>query len=145
MEGAPQFTGTVRWESAKPIVEALKTRLPDAFADRYVISVSGFPMMSGHRRSLQAEGDPSPSPQDTLDDLKAFTFLKPKDKEPAQPGIVQPQQRSDSAVLLFGFLEELLDLDLDDKEVAFSTRLGRLTLRTKFNLKEMMYHGKLAV
>jgi hypothetical protein len=50
---AQSFNGTVRWESAKPILDALKTPLPEVFADRYVISVSGFPLDSGRRRGSQ--------------------------------------------------------------------------------------------
>jgi len=33
----------------------------------------------------------------------------------------------------------------DDKEVTFTTQLGRLDLKTKFNLKDMMYHKELAL
>jgi hypothetical protein len=44
------YKGTVRWESAKPVLDALKTPLPDAFANHYVIAVIGFPLPSGQRR-----------------------------------------------------------------------------------------------
>src|SRR5947209_7229477 len=45
-QSAESFKATIRWESAKPILEALKTPLPEAFADHYVISVSGLPLNS---------------------------------------------------------------------------------------------------
>ncbi len=148
--GGQPVKGMVRWESAKPILEALKTKLPDSFADHYVISVSGFPMMSGRRRWQGQGGDEgegqqnAPSPQEMLDRLKSFTSLEPKDKPIAQPGVVE-RQKDDNTVLLFGFSKQTLALSPGDKEVTFSTRLGRLTVKTKFNLKEMLYHGELAV
>lgn len=143
---APQYKGTVRWESAKPVLEALKTPLPESLADRYVISVSGFPMMSGRRSQSEAQGEPSQSPQDLLEDLKALTSLQPKGKAIAQPGVVERQQTTTgSSSYLFGFSKEILTLGPDDKEVAFSTVLGRLAVKAKFNLKEMIYRGELAL
>jgi hypothetical protein len=47
--------------------------------------------------------------------------------------------------LLFGFSKEILTLSPGDKEVTFSTHLGRLAVKTKFNLQEMLYRGDLAV
>jgi hypothetical protein len=108
---APQYKGTVRWESAKPVLEALKTPLPESLADRYVISVSGFPMMSGRRSQSEAQGEPSQSPQDMLEDLKALTSLQPKGKAIAQPGVVERQQTTNgSSSYLFGFSKEILSL-----------------------------------
>jgi hypothetical protein len=135
---APASKGTIRWESAKPVLEALKTSLPDAFAGHYVISVNGFPLHDRRQRDEEQE--------DMLERLKAFTTLEPKGKRAAQPGVVQQQQAiAGGASLLFGFSKELLALDRDDKEVTFSTRLGPLALKTKFELKDMVYRGALAL
>jgi hypothetical protein len=144
---APSLNGTVRWESAKPILEALKTPLPEAFADRYVISVSGFPLDSGrHQRSQEGtDGNSSQSTEDMLDRLKGLTYLEPKGREGAQPGIVQQQATAGAGSILFGFSKEMLTLKPEDKEVTFSTRLGGVTVKTKFSFKDMMYHGELAV
>jgi hypothetical protein len=140
------YKGTVRWESAKPVLDALKTPLPDAFANHYVIAVIGFPLPAGPRRYQEEEGDNPPrrSQDDTLDNLKQFTTLQPKGKELAQAGIVQ-QQTSSNSNLLFGFSRDSLTLTKGDKEVLFSTTLGRLVIRAKFDPKEMLYHGQLAV
>ena len=139
--------GTVRWESAKPVLDALKTPLPGAFANHYVIGVSGFPLNGGGRRGSQGEGDSSSSQssQDQLDNLKSLTYLAPKGRDGAQPGLVQQTPSAGSATLLFGFSTEMLALKPEDKEVTFSTKLGRLLVKTKFNLKDMMYHGELAI
>lgn len=142
------FKGTVRWESAKPVLEAIKSPLPDAFANHYAISVSGFSMMSGPRRRSQDDDSSGNAPEATenmADNLKAVTLLKPKDREGAQPGIVRQQPSSGGGTFLFGFSKETLALKPGDKEVVFSTRMGRLVVKTKFNLKDMMYHGELAV
>src|ERR1019366_7253052 len=61
------YKGTVRWESAQPIIDALKTPLPDAFANHYVISVIDFPLLSDRRRQDPDEDSGSsskPQPDD---------------------------------------------------------------------------------
>ena len=141
------FQGTVRWESARPILEAMKAPLPDTFANHYVIGVSGFPMMSGRPRSEDDDKRDSSAQasEARLDNLKSLTFLKPKDKEGLQPGLVLQQPSSGGGTYLFGFSKEMLPLTAADKEVTFTTRIGRLDVKAKFNLKEMLYRGDLAV
>jgi hypothetical protein len=138
--------GTVRWESAKPILDAMKSPLPEEFANHYVISVSGFPLNAGRRRRSQEDSDTnsSQSTEDTLDNLKALTYLEPKGREGVQPGVAQ-QPSSAAGIILFGFSKETLALKPDDREVTFSTRMGGLNVKTKFNLKDMLYHGELAI
>jgi hypothetical protein len=145
------YKGTVRWESAKPILEATKSTLPDIFASHYAIAVSGIPLLNPRQRRSQTEEDDSQdsrtssqSEQDKLDELKQFTTLQPKGKDLVQAGIVQ-RQVSNGNVILFGFSRETLQLTPNDKEADFSTRLGSLIVKAKFNLKEMMYHEQLAV
>jgi len=148
---ASTYKGTVRWESAKPILEGTKSTLPDVFASHYVIAVSGIPLLNPRMRRQQTEDDDSQdsrtssqSDQEKLDELKQYTTLQPKGKDLAQAGIVQ-RQVSNGSIILFGFSRETLQLKPDDKEADFSTRLGSLIVKAKFNLKEMMYHGELAV
>jgi hypothetical protein len=145
--GPSQFKGTVRWESAQPILEALKKPLPEAFGNHYVISVIGLPMMSGRGRRDQREGsgEPAELSERRLEDLKTLTYLQPKDRAGAQPGVVQQRETTDGASILFGFSKDLLALDPRDKEVTFSTQLGPLAVKAKFHLKEMTYRGALAV
>jgi hypothetical protein len=154
-QGGALYRGTVRWESAQPVQDALKSPLPEEFANHYVIAVIGFPLPGGQRRYQDEQGDypprqsqddnpPRRSRDDTLDNLKQFTTLQPKGKELAQAGVVQ-QQTSSNSNLLFGFSKDSLTLTKDDKEVLFSTTLGRLVIRAKFDPKEMLYRGRLAV
>jgi hypothetical protein len=146
-----QFRGVVRWESAKPVLEALRTPLPEALANHYVISVSGIPMLSTSRqRSADSDADATVSQapnEDMLERIKGLTYLEPKGKAPAQPGLVQQSTSTsrETRTLLFGFSKDLLSLTPEDKEVTFTTHLGNLQVKAKFNLKEMMYRKALAV
>jgi len=145
--GAPMQTlkGVVRWESAKPIREALKDPIPPAFDGHYVISVVGFPLGEYGSRRRDRSQDQDSETQDMLDHLKGVTFLQPKDKRDIQPGVVQKAASGDAIAVLFGFSKDALALSVDDKEAGFITEFGRVTLKTKFNLKEMVYRGELAV
>ena len=130
------FKGTIRWESAKPILDALKGKVPEAFSNHYVISVSGVPINGRYQRSEDEEAD--------VDRLKGVTFLEVRGKRDLQPGVVQ-QQTSSYGSVLFGFSKEMLTIAADDKDVLFTTTFGRLNLKAKFTLKEMLYRGELAV
>jgi hypothetical protein len=151
--GAPaavQYHGVVRWVSAKPLQDALKSPVPQSMANAYVIAVSGIPIVTGDRqRSSDSDSDNSGSngpSQDVLDRIKGLTYLEPKGKPPAQPGTVQAGTAGfESNVLLFAFSHDLLQLTPDDKEVSFTTQLGKLEIKTKFELKEMMVHKELAL
>src|SRR5215831_16871114 len=138
--GGSAYKGTVRWESAQPVLEAQKSQLPEIFKDHYAIAVSGIPLLTRRR----ADDDDNTSQKDKLDDAKAFTFLQPKGRELAQAGVAY-QQPSSSHIFLFGFARDVLDLSADDKEVLFQTRLGGLRVKAKFDPKEMKYKGKLAL
>ncbi len=147
-----QFQGIVRWESAAPVLAALKAPLPEEFANRYVISVSGFPILSrAQERSEDGEQTESTvsrgTSRDVLDRIQAMTYLEPKGKAPVQPGVVDraPGGTGRGVTLLFGFSKDGLQLAAADKEVTFTTQLGTLQVKTKFDLKEMMYHKQLAL
>jgi hypothetical protein len=159
--GAPQssnYKGTVRWESAQPILDALKTPLPDAFAKYYVIGVRDIPLIAEQRRqqTQSTDDNDSDSPKlsradssDTvdkraLDDLKTFTTLTPKGREAAEPELVQ-QMTPGGTYFIFGFSKTFLDFGKKDHEVDFHTQLGKLVVKARFDPSEMLYHGKLAV
>ena len=145
------YTATVRWESAKPVQAALKTPLPEGLAGAYVISVSGVPILASHRdRSGDPDNDTAVSKglsDEVLERIKSLTYLEPKGKSAAQPSVVQKGSISSSGMptLLFGFPRDVVPLSADDKEVLFTTKLGQIEVRSKFNLKDMMYHNELAL
>ena len=128
------FHGTVRWESAQPIRDALKSPLPDVFDGRYVIAVTGIPLLR------EGESDQ----EESLDNLKPVTSLQVKGKDYVQPGIVR-RQVSSGSVILFGFAKDMLPMGARDSEVQFSTQLTRLIVKARFSPKEMLYHGDVAL
>jgi hypothetical protein len=141
------YEGTVRWESARPVLDAMKSPLPEAFEGHYVICVSGIPLMGG-RSTGAGEGDDSTASrrqeQDDLDRLKGLSSLRPKGRDEVQAGVVARQIGTGSS-FLFGFSREMLPLDTRDADIVFTTQLGRLVVKANFLPKEMLYHGELAV
>jgi hypothetical protein len=45
----------------------------------------------------------------------------------------------------FGFAKDIVTLRPEDREVGFTTQFGQIQVKTKFYLKDMLYHGELAV
>lgn len=147
-----QYKGTVRWESAQPILDALKTPLPDIFVNHYVIGIRDIPLIDNERRPQDTDDPDTPKPstpdsssnKKAIDNLKMFTTLQVKGKDTIEPGVVQ-QMTPGGTYFLFGFSKEFLDFGKKDHEIDFRTQLGRLQVKTKFDPSEMIYRGKLAV
>jgi hypothetical protein len=125
------YKGTVLWESAKVIRDAAKSPLPDGFEKEYVLSVTGIPLAKGSSRNA-------------LDTVRQATFLTVKNHDPLEAGAIQ-QNRSNGAIYYFGFSREALAIAKDDKEVAFTTAMGKVHFTAKFSPKEMLYHGELSI
>jgi hypothetical protein len=146
-----QYKATVRWESAKPVLAALKTPLPESLAGAYVISVSGVPVVQpGRQHSDDGDSETTVSKglsDEVLDRIKNLTYLEPKGKSAAQPSVVQKGSITSSGIptLLFGFPRDVMPLTADDREITFTTKLGQVEVKTKFNLKDMLYHNELAL
>jgi hypothetical protein len=144
---ASGYQGTVRWESARPIFDALKAPLPDSFDGHYVICVNGIPLLSS-RSTYSSESDDSDTVRrqehDDLERLKGLSSLQLKGKPVVQAGVVARQVASGQSFLI-GFSKEMLSLDFRDGEVLFTTQMGRLVVKARFLPKEMLYHDGLAV
>jgi hypothetical protein len=139
---------TVRWESAQPVRDAIGKQLSAEFDGRYVLSVSGLPFGVMERRR---RGEDAPQPESPADmqarmigQLKAAATLESRGKEPVQAGVVIPAQRQ-PGTYLFGFSKELLPLDASDREILFILRTALMSVKAKFDPKEMTYKGKLAL
>ena len=140
------YEGTVRWDSARPILDAMKSPLPEDFEGRYVISVSGIPLMGSPSTSAGEDNDEAASrrqEQDDLDRLKGLSSLQSKGKDIVQAGVVARQVGSGTS-FLFGFSRDMMPLTERDAEILFTTQLGRLVVKAHFLPKEMLYHGELA-
>jgi hypothetical protein len=131
-----QLSVIVSWESAIPLFNALHYRLPSQFLGHYVIGVKDLPVLV----------DPGPerqSPEQLLDWLKNSAKLQAKDRDMVQCGVVASAR--EGSMLLFGFLKELLPLSAKDREVTFTLDTNQLAIKTRFEPKEMIYRGELAL
>jgi hypothetical protein len=127
----------VRWESAQPILDALRAPLPSEFAGHYVLSVTNLPLGRAPRGGRGGE-----TAEDLLEGLQAGAALQVKGKETAGAGIAR---RNHIGGFLFGFPRDYPRLSPDDRDIVFRLDTGELTITAKFDGKAMMYHGKLAV
>jgi len=128
----------VRWESAQPILDALRAPLPADFEGHYAVSVTNLPFADVRRAGRGGET----TPDDPLDRIQSGATLQVKGKDPAEAGIAR---RSRIGSILFGFSKDQLRLTPSDGDIVFALNTQQLTLKTKFDAKEMIYHGKLAV
>jgi hypothetical protein len=128
----------VRWESAQPILDALRAPPAAGFEGHYVLSVTNLPLAPVRREGRGGEA----APDDTLDRIQNGTTLQVKGKDTVEAGIAR---RSHIGSILFGFSKDQLVLTPSDREIVFALNTQMLSLKTKFDAKEMIYHGKLAV
>jgi hypothetical protein len=138
--GAPTMNLVVSWRTALPLRQAfLKKKFgaeagtsPDAKKlleepqKFYIIVVAGLPARMGR------------GGEELKEMLLKNTSLSIKGKEPIVPEDLQSS--GTTAIFLF---PKTVAIDVDDKEVEFSTRLGQTIVKTRFKLKEMVFNGKL--
>jgi hypothetical protein len=124
---------TVVWESAQPLLDALKSHFSSDFENHYVIGVNELPNEQKKRQPHQESAG-----QETLS-----ASLQARGKEPVDAGAIQPTQNG--SVMLFGFSKELLSLNASDKDIVFTLEAEQFSVKAKFDPKEMMYRGKLAL
>ncbi len=146
--GVPGNAGppvTVRWESAPPVLDATRLTLPPAFRDSYAVSVTGLPpavLMMGARAGENLPDDPAARQRAGVERLLAATTLTAKGREPQKAAFVV--QSNDLTSLIFGF-GKTQPFSLDDHELVFHMQLGGAAVHAKFEPKEMMWNGKLAL
>jgi hypothetical protein len=133
----------VRWESAAPVRDAMRTRLPAEFDGHYVISVEGIDPGMLARPNVK-EGIPELSLEEQGVRLKEGAQLELRDKEPLPAGIVTSTGRI-SKIWWFGFSRELFPITTADRDLGFAIKSGAVRFRADFPLREMMYKGALAV
>jgi hypothetical protein len=155
---SPTIPFVIRWVSAAPVKEAfVRARLgkeadtsPQAkeYLDRpephYVIAVIGPPRGGAQQREGAPGGQQRQGPSEEMKQkIKAVTFLHRKGKPDVHPEVVEVVQGS-AQTMVFRF-PRTDEITLDDKDVEFSTKMGAIDIKRKFKLKEMVWHGKLAL
>ena len=136
----PKIELIVRWESAKPVLDALKTPLAEVLAHHYVISLNGVPNI--YLRDRTAER--SDGEQDRSERSRLQARLTVKGRSAVRSAVFQQAPGALTQTFLFGFSPEELSFS-PDHEVTFATQLNRTPITVTFNLKEMTYRGALAV
>ncbi|HSR08165.1 MAG TPA: hypothetical protein VLM42_13515 [Bryobacteraceae bacterium] len=150
--GRERLTATVRWESALPIQEALRIGAGDEkpdpdFEKYYVIAVIGDLSASGRRRSSTSDDDDDSTTRADrrLEELKESARLERKDGPISLEKVQEGSRVGSRGPGVYFYFDRKADVSMDDKFVNFSTKLGRMDIKAKFTMKEMLYHGKLAV
>ena len=77
------------------------------------------------------------------DRLLHAVSLAAKGKDPQNADVVM--QTSDKQTLIFGFAKDALPLAVGDKDVEFTMKAGPMTIKAKFEPKEMTYKGALTI
>ncbi len=132
----PEMKAIVRWESARPVREATHKQLPEQLAGNYVISVLGLRL---------PDIGAGPEAGNLEERVKSATQLQRKGRDPIRPARVQMGRPGQGPLLIFIFLRGSQPIEAADKDVVFHIALGRMELKAKFALKDMMYHGELAL
>jgi hypothetical protein len=138
-------TFAVRWASAEPVREALaksgaKSAIAEWSSEFYVITMSGALGMRPPGGQERPEADAERSKRMAAGLIEA-TSLKVKGKDPIHPARVEMIQSEEGPAFAFLF-PRAAGIGAADKEAAFETALGPMQVKTKFNLKQMSYHGK---
>ena len=86
---------------------------------------------------------PPAAPADPTAGLRRGATLTAKGKEVQNSDVVMAM--NNNMTVLFAFAKEALPLTVADKEVEFDLKLGNLSAKAKFSLKDMMYGEQLAL
>ena len=128
------FHAVVRWETARPVQVAEKSRPGDGDSRFYIISLNGD--LPDFARPNDEES--SDAREQRVEMLRESTRLDRKGGSP----IYLERLESSATGTLFYFSRAGSDYS-GQKEVTFSTNMGPLEIKVKFPLKDMMYKGKL--
>jgi hypothetical protein len=128
----------VRWQSALPVREALKSQPSPDFEKFYILN------MVGDVPSVGATPDEDESQRKSrFEALKLVTKLEHKgDAILLSRVAVAPKSDMSLAGTLFYFSRDLA-LQPKDNQAIFSTKLGPIDVKCKFALKDMVYQGNL--
>jgi hypothetical protein len=124
-----RYKAFVRWESARPVREALKLKPTQALADYYILAVVG-------DLTLADPDEDEAQRESRIDMMKQSTKL---DKRGGPIPLTKIEIDKKEGTLFYFSRVELIK----DGQVTFTARLGPVEVKCKFTVKEMMYHGKL--
>jgi hypothetical protein len=124
-----RYKAIVRWQSALPIRQALKSKSAEGIADFYILAVVGDLAM--------ADPDADEAQRESrLDMMKQYTKL---DKHGGAIPLAKVEPVKKVGTLFYFPRSE----PIKDGQVTFTTKMGPVEVKCKFTVKEMMYRGKL--
>jgi len=146
---------TVRWESASPVQEALHLHADDEkpdpdFEKYYVIALIG-DLPSGRRRNDDNSDDSSNDSdrkdraERRMEAFKDYTRLERRDGPLHLEKVDEGSRTGGRGPGVYFYFSRNKEISMDDKELDFSTKVGSTEIKAKFTLKDMRYHGKLAL
>ena len=146
---------TVRWESALPVQEALHLHVYDEkpnpdFEKYYVVAlISDLGDLPGGRHSRSDDSSDDDDRTDRADRrmevFKDYTRLERKDGPLHLEKVDEASRTGSRGPGVYFYFSRSNEISMDDKEVDFSTKVGVTEIKAKFTLKDMRYHGKLAL
>jgi hypothetical protein len=154
MGSLPSLPVVVRWDSALPVREALRHsgKAPDSDASDadYIITVTGLIPAGRYRSTGHAETSSSSdgssdarNPEELLEAFMSFSRLLPRGAAAIAPRNARLDSASGAVHIFFPRTRPIEAAS--SKEVVFLTRFGGFTVRAKFHIKDMRYHGKLTL
>ena len=137
--GIKGWSAMVRWESALPVRDAMKSPKTTDVDENYIIVLLGD--IPG--ASLPTDDDSPAERQQKMDVLKESTRLERRnDPLELQRVKIAPRTPLTPAGTLYYF-SRVLPITAEDKQVTFVTKVGPLELKCKFTLRDMLYRGNL--
>jgi hypothetical protein len=125
----------VRWESSRVIQDALRANPNDELTKFYVINFPGDTWIS---RSLH---DKTKLPARLLE-LRHYTKLEPQRRSIVVDHIVELSKGPSRGILFYFPRRRIMP---EDEQVRFVTVIDSFRLESRFALKDMLYHGHLAL
>jgi len=124
-----RYKAIVRWQSALPIRQALKSKSMEGVADFYILALVGDLAM--------ADPDADEAQRESrLDMMKQYTKL---DRHGGAIPLANVEPVKKVGTLFYFSRSE----PIKDGQVTFTTKMGPVEVKCKFTVKEMMYRGKL--
>jgi hypothetical protein len=143
----------VRWDSALPVREAAQRAseankaVQEAAAKDYVISISGLVPANRYRSAGKMEGksvsDGAADARDPEEMLEGFMSTSRLIRH-GHAALVPENVKLDCATgVVYLFFPRTDPINLEEKEIVFRTRFGALRVEKIFQLREMVYNGRI--
>jgi hypothetical protein len=123
-------------------LSGLGKRFDELRNDFHIVSLSNYPKSREVAAAPQHSEAANAALERMSGRIRQATFLKRKGKSPSSPTHVVALPAGE-ALLLLVFFPRTEALAITDKEVSFESSDGVIELKATFNLRKMLYRGRL--